>query len=377
MNFDFNPQQYEFRDAFAAYLGEQYTLDRHRAAVTEPTIHATLWDGLAELGLFGMLVPEAQGGLGLGFVDLALPLEELGKALVPAVFFDTLVATDLIVRYGTASQRDRLLPALAAGKVKIAIAATEVTGGFGLEETAAEAQPAGAGWRLTSTKIMVPHATSEDLLLVVVRFQPGGEPGLVLIESGRSGMSIRAESTLDLVCRFDEVGFDGVEIHVTEVLGGVTSAAAVARLMDVSAAVAAIQMTGIAGRMLDIAVAYASERTQFGKPIGSFQAIKHRCADMAVSADAARTAAYYAGWAIAEDAVDRIRACSIAKSFCGDAARFVCNEAIQVHGGMGFTWELGLHHYLRRAKVLEYSWGDAAYHRERVIAATLSALLQN
>ena len=377
MNFDFNPQQYEFRDAFASYLGEQYTLDRHRAAVTEPTIHATLWDGLAELGLFGMLVPEAQGGLGLGFVDLALPLEELGKALVPAVFFDTLVATDLIVRYGTASQRDRLLPALAAGKVKIAIAATEVTGGFGLEETAAEAQPAGAGWRLTSTKIMVPHATSEDLLLVVVRFQPGGEPGLVLIESGRSGMSIRAESTLDLVCRFDEVGFDGVEIHVTEVLGGVTSAAAVARLMDVSAAVAAIQMTGIAGRMLDIAVAYASERTQFGKPIGSFQAIKHRCADMAVSADAARTAAYYAGWAIAEDAVDRIRACSIAKSFCGDAARFVCNEAIQVHGGMGFTWELGLHHYLRRAKVLEYSWGDAAYHRERVIAATLSALLQN
>ena len=257
--------------------------------------------------------------------------------------------------------------------MKIAIAATEVTGGFGLEETAAEAQPAGAGWRLTSTKIMVPHATREDLLLVVVRFQPGGEPGLVLIESGRSGMSIRAESTLDLVCRFDEVGFDGVEIHVTEVLGGVTSAAAVARLMDVSAAVAAIQMTGIAGRMLDIAVAYASERTQFGKPIGSFQAIKHRCADMAVSADAARTAAYYAGWAIAEDAVDRIRACSIAKSFCGDAARFVCNEAIQVHGGMGFTWELGLHHYLRRAKVLEYSWGDAAYHRERVIAETLSA----
>ena len=373
MNFDFNPQQYEFRDAFASYLGEQYTLDRHRAAVTEPTIHATLWDGLAELGLFGMLVPEAQGGLGLGFVDLALPLEELGKALVPAVFFDTLVATDLIVRYGTASQRDRLLPALAAGKMKIAIAATEIAGGFGPEETATAAVPADAGWRLTGTKILVPHAAADDLLLVVVRFQPGGELGLVLLEAGRSGISTCAESTFDLVCRFDEVGFDGVALHSADVLGGAASPAAVARLMDVGAAVAAIQMTGIAGRTLDISVTYASQRTQFGKPIGSFQAIKHRCADMAVSADAARTAAYYAGWAIAEDAADRIRACSIAKSFCGDAARFVCNEGIQVHGGMGFTWELGLHHYLRRAKVLEYSWGDASYHRERVIAETLSA----
>ena len=373
MNFDFNPQQYEFRDAFASYLGEQYTLDRHRTAATQPTIHATLWGGLTELGLFGMLVAEAQGGLGLGFVDLALPLEELGKALVPAVFFDTLVATDLIVRYGTASQRDRLLPALAAGKVKVAIAATEIAGGFGPEEIATAAVASRSGWRLTGTKIMVPHTASEDLLLVLVRFQPGGELGLVLIEPGRSGISIRAASTLDLVCRFDEVGFDSVELHSADVLGGAASADAVARLMDVSAAVAALQLTGIAGRMLDISVAYAAQRTQFGKPIGSFQAIKHRCADMAVSADAARTAAYYAGWAIAEDAADRIRACSIAKSFCGDAARFVCNEAIQVHGGMGFTWELGLHHYLRRAKVLEYSWGDAAYHRERVIAATLSA----
>ena len=373
MNFDFNPQHYEFRDAFASYLGEQYTLDRHRVAATDPAIHATLWDGLVELGLFGMLVPEAQGGLGLGFVDLALPLEELGKALVPAVFFDTLVATDLIVRYGTASQRDRLLPALAAGKMKIAIAATEVAGGFGLEETAIAAVPAGSGWRLTGTKILVPHVAADDLLLVVVRFQPGGELGLVLLEPSRSGISTCAESTFDLVCRFDEVGFDRVALHSADVLGGAASAAAVARLMDVSAAVAAIQMTGIAGRMLDISVAYASQRTQFGKLIGSFQAIKHRCADMAVSADAARTAAYYAGWAIAEDAADRTRACSIAKSFCGDAARFVCNEGIQVHGGMGFTWELGLHHYLRRAKVLEYSWGDAAYHRERVIAETLSA----
>ena len=373
MNFDFSPQHYEFRDAFAAYLGEQYTLDRHRAAANDPAVHAQLWDGLTELGLFSMLVPESQGGLGLGFVDLALPLEEFGKALVPAPVVDTLVATDLVLRYGTAAQRDRLVPALVAGKMKIAIAATEPNGGFGAENTATTALPAGSGWTLAGTKIMVADAHGADLLLVVARFQPHGELGLLLLEPGRSGVTVRAESTLDLIGRFDEVGCEKVAVHAADMLGGTPSAAAVARLMDVAATVAAIQMTGIAGRMLDVAVAYAAQRMQFGKPIGSFQAIKHRCADMAVSADMARTAAYYAAWAIAEDASDRVRACSIAKSFCGDAARFVCNEGIQVHGGMGFTWELGLHYYLRRAKVLEYSWGDAAYHRERVIAETLAA----
>jgi alkylation response protein AidB-like acyl-CoA dehydrogenase len=133
-------------------------------------------------------------------------------------------------------------------------------------------------------------------------------------------------------------------------------------------------MTGVAARVLDNSVTYAGQRTQFGKPIGSFQAIKHKCADMAVAVEASRSAAYYASWALAEDAPDRAKAVSIAKSFCGDAARFVCNEGIQIHGGIGFTWELGLHFYLRRAKVLEYSYGDAAYHRERVLAETLSEL---
>lgn len=373
MNFDFSAQQYEFRDAFAAFLGERYTLERNLAAAQRAEVDAELWSGLAELGLFAMLVPEALDGLGLGFVDLALPLEELGKALVSPAITDTLVATDLVVRYGTAAQREHLLPALAAGTMRIAIAAGEPAGDFGAEQTAAAALRAAAGWTLGGSKIMVPHAASADLLLVVARFEPGGEPGLLLIEPGRTGISTRAHTTLDLLCRFDELRFDGVEIRAADVLGHAPSAAAVDRLLDVAATAAAIQMTGIAGRMLDISVAYASQRMQFGKAIGSFQAIKHRCADIAVSVDAARTAAYYAGWAIHEDSVDRVRACSIAKSFCGDAARFVCNEGVQVHGGMGFTWDLGLHYYLRRAKVLEYSWGDAAYHRERVIAETLAA----
>jgi alkylation response protein AidB-like acyl-CoA dehydrogenase len=129
---------------------------------------------------------------------------------------------------------------------------------------------------------------------------------------------------------------------------------------------------GIAARMLDASVDYAKTRVQFGQPIGAFQAIKHCCADMAVAVEAGRSAAYYSFWTAAEDAVDRARAASMAKSYCGGVARQVCNDAIQVHGGMGFTWELGLHRFLRRAKVLEHAFGDIAYHNERLLAETLA-----
>jgi alkylation response protein AidB-like acyl-CoA dehydrogenase len=126
--------------------------------------------------------------------------------------------------------------------------------------------------------------------------------------------------------------------------------------------------------MLDAAVDYAKTRVQFGQAIGAFQAIKHRCADMAVAVEAGKSAAYYAFWAAAEDAPDRARAASMAKAYCGDVSRQVCNETIQVHGGMGFTWELGLHRFLRRSKVIEHAFGDAAWHNERILAATLAAM---
>jgi alkylation response protein AidB-like acyl-CoA dehydrogenase len=169
---------------------------------------------------------------------------------------------------------------------------------------------------------------------------------------------------------------DMSDVHVVrdDIIGGDPSPRSVDRLLDASGVIAATMMTGISGKVLDNAVTYAAQRTQFGKPIGSFQAIKHRCADMAVTIDASRSAAYYAAWALAEEAPDRAKAVSMAKSYCGDASRFVCNEGVQLHGGIGFTWELGLHFYLRRAKVLEYSYGDAAYHRERVVSETLAEL---
>jgi len=227
-----------------------------------------------------------------------------------------------------------------------------------------------AGMRLKATIVVLDAARANT-------FAKAGAPlagGLALVEPGRAGVSLRPHATLDPTCRFHEVTFRDVVIVRDDIVGGEPSPESVQRLFDVSGMIAATEMTGIAAKVLDTAIDYAGKRTQFDKPIGSFQAIKHRCADMAVAVDASRSAAYYAAWALAEASEDRAKAVSMAKSYCGDAARFACNEGIQIHGGIGFTWELGLHYYLRRAKVLEYSFGDAAYHRERVLTSTLAQL---
>jgi len=372
MDFDFSQQQYEFRDTLQDFLAREYPLERHIEAAGRPEIDARLWQGLAGLGLFGALVPEQHDGLGLGLVDLALAVEELGKALAPLPVFETLIGTDLLVRHGSAAQQQRWLPQLAAGRTRLALAVTEAQSGFGLANLAATARADGHGLRLAGSKILVPELASADLLLVAARGGPGHAPALVLAEP--AGCALEQHTTLEITGRFHRLDLAGIAPDRAGWLGLEPSPAAAERLQNVAAAVAAGSMIGTAGRTLDIAVAYAGTREQFGRPIGSFQAIKHRCADMDVAADAGRTAAYYAAWAVAEGGAEGARAASIAKSYCGDAARFICNEAIQVHGGIGFTWELGLHHYLRRAKFLEYCWGDASFHRERVLQQTLAGL---
>jgi alkylation response protein AidB-like acyl-CoA dehydrogenase len=167
----------------------------------------------------------------------------------------------------------------------------------------------------------------------------------------------------------------GAQIASEDRLGeAAVSENAVNRLLELSSTSAALQMMGIAGKVLDLSTAHATDRIQFGKPIATFQAIKHKCADMAVAIEAGRSAAYYAAWAVTELPTQCSKPVSIAKAFAGDTVSMVCNEGIQIHGGMGFTWELGLHLYLRRAKLLEHLAGDGAYHRERVISETLAEL---
>lgn len=374
MNFDFNDEQHMFQETTRGFLERSYGLDRVRGLLEGDGFDRALWEGLVQSGAFSMLVPEEHGGMGLTFVDLVLVLEEYGRALVPGPVAETIICTDIVARFGTDEQKEKLLPLLAEGKLKIVPAIAEVDAGHNPAGIALSAVSSGSEWSVSGCKVLVPHAATADLIMLVARFGEGGPLGVVLIENNRQGVSLREHSTLDLSNRYHELDLDNVAVTRTDIVGGEPSDAMAARLLDVSSAVAAIMMTGIAGKVLDDTVEYVKQRTQFGKPIGSFQAIKHRCADMAVTIDASRSAAYYAGWALAEDAPDRTRAVSMAKSYSGDASRFVCNESVQLHGGMGFTWELGLHFYLRRAKVLEYSYGDAAYHRDRLLADTIDQI---
>ncbi len=350
MNFGFDEQQRELGDTVAAALADMAPLT---APDLEPNGHAEAWDSLAGLGLFALLVPEAQDGVGLSMVDLALSIEAVGAGLAPPLVASTLIATDLIGHFGSEAQKASHLPAIARGEVRIAIATVDGPGAVV------------RNGRLQGQKLLVSGASDADLLLVTA-----GEDRLLLVETRTDGVATELHDSLDPSACLARVTFEQVELGNDSGLGGPN---ATGRMLDVAATVHAGMLCGIANRMLMTAVDYAKTREQFGKPIGSFQAIKHRCADMAVAVEAARSAAYYAFWAISERHPDAPRAASMAKAYCGEAARFVCNEAIQVHGGMGFTWELGLHRFLRRSKLFQHSFGDTAFHQERVVAATLAS----
>lgn len=375
MDFEFNEQQQMFRESFRKFLGDTYDLARHAVAAQADRFDEALWSNLAEMGLFAMLVPEEHGGMGLGWVDVALVVEELGKSLIHSPVTDALVATDIIYRYGTVGQQADLLPRIASGELRIVTAIAEPDSGYGTDGIAALVTPAQNGWRLSGTKMLVPDADTAGLVMVAARSGAGGNLGIALVPPQRAGVQGRPHVTLDPATKLAQVVYSDVALAASDFLGERPEAVgAVERMLDLYAGVASLEMVGIAGRMLELSVNYATERVQFTKPIGSFQAIKHRCADIAVAVDAAKSAAYYAAWTLSEESADCTKAVSMAKAYCGDAARMACNEGIQIHGGMGFTWDLGLHYYLRRTKLLEFSYGDAAFHRERVLAATLQSL---
>ena len=366
MNFGFDADQKSLGETVARVLSGLPALSAPDLA---PPPHAQVWDALAALGLFSLLVPERFDGVGMSLVDLALGVEALGAGLAPPVIVSTLVATDVIVRHGSEAQQRELLPAIAAGTLKIAIAVLEAEQGY----DPLDVRTTFAGAWLDGEKILVGDAHAADLFIVVVR-RDDGTPALVMVRKDTPGVVVRPHNDLDPTSGNCAVTFHRVAIDKGAVLGEAAPSRAVERLFDAAATVHAGLLIGIAAKMLAASVEYAQARVQFDQPIGAFQAIKHRCADMAVAVEAGRSVAYYAFWAVAEDAPDRARAASMAKAYCGDVARQVGNETIQVHGGMGFTWELGLHRYLRRAKLIEHSYGDAAWHNERILATTLTAL---
>lgn len=365
MNFGFDVDQKSLGETVAQLLADFPALT---APDLSPPRDDAVWRALTDLGLFSLLVPERFGGVGLSLVDLALAIEALGARLAPPAIAATLAATDLIVRHGSEAQQCLWLPQIASGELKFAVAIQDADCGYAPESVKTTARDG----KMSGRKILVADAADAKLFLVLARSATG--TAIVVVDRETPGIVVRPHADIDPTCGLCAVDIDAVTLGDDAVIGAAAPERAAKRLLDVAVTIDAGQLIGIAAWMLDKSVDYARTRVQFGQPIGAFQAIKHRCADMAVAVEAGRSAAYYAFWAVSEDAPDRARATSMAKAYCGDVARQACNDAIQIHGGMGFTWELGLHRFLRRSKVLEHAGGDIAFHNERVLAETLATI---
>jgi alkylation response protein AidB-like acyl-CoA dehydrogenase len=328
-----------------------------------------LWRKMAQLGWLGLVLPEDCGGAGLSYVDLVVVAEEMGRVLLPSPFIWTLMFAEAIRRAGSEDQKRRLLPAIARGEVVATAAHLEEDGSWEESGIAMTARKSGAGFVLEGEKLFVNDASVADYLLVAVRTggKRSGSVSLFVIDARRRGVTINPLKTMDQTRRLGEVEFRGVKASAADLVGSPGEGWAVLNAAIDRAKVAlAAEMMGGAQRVLEMSVEYSKVREQFGRPIGSFQAIQHKCANMMVDVEGAKSAVYYAAWAVSNDVADAPLAAAVAKAAASDAYRRTTADGIQVHGGIGFTWEHDMHLYFKRAKSSEFTFGDATFNRELV-----------
>ena len=366
MDFDLDKPQQLLQQSAREFFARECPLERARALMaTDTAFDEKLWQGMADQGWTGLLIPEEFGGLGLGLVELAVVAEEMGRACLPGPFVSTLWAAALIERAGSEGQRAQYLEKIASGECKATVALLEETADWNPAAVTLRAEKNGKGYSLTGRKEFVTDAAVADLILVVAR----GEEGLVFlpVEKGASGLTITATPGIDATRKLYALDFDNVVVAETEALAfNPRTSEALEAATDVAMVALCAELTGGMQWTLNTAVEYAKTRLQFGKPIGVYQAVQHRCADMYLWMESSRSAAYYAAWAVTENDPSAKIAVSMAKAYCSDAGREVGNNGIQVHGGIGFTWEHNLHLYYKRAKGAEIMFGDASYHREKL-----------
>jgi alkylation response protein AidB-like acyl-CoA dehydrogenase len=366
VDFGFNEEQDMLRTAVRGFLDSRSPVARVRELVDSAEgFDPELWRAAGGLGWFALLAPEAHGGAARSIVDVVVVAEELGRLVQPGPFLPANVVVLALAESGTEEQRAAHLPGLASGETTAAWAVFEPGGTWGPGGVGLRAEPSGDGVRLDGVKTYVQDAAVADLILVTARHPDG----LVqcLVDSTGEGVRVEPLSTFDLTRRFAKVHLDGVAVPVERIVGQPGGAEAqVARQLQAAAILTCADSIGGAQQVLDMTVEYARHRVQFDRPIGSFQAIKHKCADMLLRLEASRAATYYAALAFQDGMDDLDEAVSIAKSYVGDAYADITGEGLQIHGGIGFTWEHDIHLYLRRAKTSEVLWGDPAWHRERL-----------
>ena len=373
MDIGFTEEQELLRDTARKFLDSACTTRFVREMMaTEAAVTPEFWTRLAEQGWLGITYAEEDGGSGLGLVDLVVLMEEVGRAVMPGPFPATvLLGGAAIAVAGSPAQRQEWLPRIAAGGAKATLALTEPNARWdaaGITLTAGETR---GGFALSGTKLFVPDAHLADVLVVAARTRDGStmEDGisLFLVPKGTAGVAVRLLPSVDETRKLCEVRFDNVALPATALIGELHRGwPALARVIDRAAVALSAEICGAAQRVLDMTVEYAKLRTAFGKPIGSYQGVKHKCADMLIEIENAKSLTYYAAWAVDEAEPDAAMAVSMAKAAASDAGRKVCAAGIQLHGGIGMTWEHDLQLYLKRAKACEIALGDATWHRERI-----------
>ena len=356
MHFGLSETQQSIRNSAREFFNAECPMaEVRRLAETEHAMEPKLWKKIAEQGWTGIVFPEAHDGMGLGNVEMAVAFEEMGRALVPGPLVSNLVAGSILEHAASEEQKKKYLAAMCRGEAKGTLAL--------LERSAASWNPAdvrlsAANGTLTGEKLFVPDAAPADFLMVAA------SEGIYLVASNAKGLKITKTPAIDITRRLYAVSFDNVQAE--SIATGTKAAAALEAALDSGALAVAAEMVGGMQRLLDMTVEYAKTRKQFGKPIGTFQAVQHQCAEMLFYLEGARAAVYYAAFLLSENDPGARAAVSVAKAYASDTFRVCGNSSIQVQGGMGFTWENDAHLFYRRAKASETAFGDATFHRERL-----------
>ena len=363
MNFAFTEEQEELRKTVRAFLENKSPESAVREQMeTEDGYDAAVWSQMGEqMGLQGLAIPEEFGGSGYSFVELGIVLEEMGRSLLCAPYFSTAVlAANALLHSGDEAAKKAHLPGIASGETVATLAFTEPSGKWDEAGITMEATASGDGYTLDGTKMFVLDGHTADLIIVAARTAKG--VSLFTVAGDAAGLTRTALSTMDQTRKQAKLEFAGTPATLLGTEGDGWKV--LSTVLDLAAVALAAEQVGGAQKVLEMAVEYAKVRVQFGRPIGSFQAIKHKCADMLLEVESAKSAAYYGMWCAAEMNDELPSVASLAKAYCSEAYFHATAENIQIHGGIGFTWEHPAHLYFKRAKSSELLFGDPTYHRE-------------
>jgi alkylation response protein AidB-like acyl-CoA dehydrogenase len=374
MEFELNETQKLFQRSARELFAQECppTLVREMIEKNEP-YSETVWSKLVEQGWTGLIFSEDDGGLGLGMVEMGVAFEEMGRALVPGAFLSSVaLAGSLIQKACSPEYRTKRLQAMCEGQSKATVALLEESANWDPDAVAMSATPADGGFRLSGKKLFVSDAAAADFIITVARV--GSGLVLAFVDSKAAGLTVKPMPGIDASRSLSAVEYNDVFVSDDDVMAdSATARAALEYAIDVATLALSAEMVGGMQWLLEASVEYAKTRKQFGKPIGQFQAVQHHCANMLLMTESARSAVYYAAWLMGNDPEQAPLAVSMAKAYASDGYREVGNLAVQVHGGVGFTWDENVHFYYKRAKASELMFGDATFHRERIARLVIDA----